>query len=110
MLSCGNKHDSPIGYSLLEKIENSIILADKTYNSKKIRAKLTENNSKLVSSSKKNALNPIDYDKYLYKECYIVECYFKKIRELRRIATRYDKLQLMYKIFLMIETLMIYLK
>lgn len=110
MLSCGNKHDSPIGYNLLEKIKNSIILADKAYNSKKIRAKLTENNSKLISPPKKNALNPINYDKHLYKERHIVECYFQKIKEFRRIATRYDKLQLMYKMFLMIATLMIYLR
>ena len=32
------------------------------------------------------------YDAHLYGERHLVECFFNKIKHLRRIATRYEKL------------------
>ena len=33
----------------------------------------------------------IAYDKHLYKERHLVECFINRLKQFRRIATRYDK-------------------
>ena len=41
-------------------------------------------------------MTPRDYDKHIYKERHLVECFFCKIKEFRRIATRYEKLKITF--------------
>ncbi len=40
---------------------------------------------------KKNRLATIEYDRHLYKERNVVERYFARVKQYRRVATRYDK-------------------
>ncbi|MCC8416955.1 MAG: transposase, partial [Rickettsia endosymbiont of Bryobia graminum] len=40
---------------------------------------------------KKNRVNPIDYDKHLYKARHLIENFFAKLKQYRAIATQYDK-------------------
>jgi transposase len=35
---------------------------------------------------------PPEYDRHLYRERHLVEIFFNRIKHLRRVATRYDKL------------------
>jgi transposase len=39
----------------------------------------------------RNRLNPIPYDKHLYKSRHLIENVFAKLKQYRAIATRYDK-------------------
>lgn len=110
ILSAGNVHDSKLAEELLFGMEAKAVLADKGYNSKKIEALIKEMNSEVVIPPKKNAINPRDYDKHLYKERHVIECFFQKIKESRRVATRYDKLQIMYKNFVLIACCLVWLK
>ncbi len=73
------------------------LLADKGYDSDAFRKELTSKNITPVISGRKNRLIKIDYHKELYKERNAVERFFGRIKEYRRIATRYDKTALMYK-------------
>ncbi len=56
-----------------------------------MRQKLIENKCEVVIPSKKNRLNPIPYDKELYKARHLIENFFAKLKQYRAIATRYDK-------------------
>ena len=40
---------------------------------------------------KKNRKEKIGYDRHLYRERNVVERFFARIKEYRRVATRYDK-------------------
>ncbi|MEZ4529276.1 MAG: IS5/IS1182 family transposase, partial [Desulfobacterales bacterium] len=44
--------------------------------------------------------NPQDYDRHLYKERHPVECFINKIKHVRRIFFRFDKLAGRYLPFL----------
>ncbi|TKI59307.1 transposase [Brevibacillus antibioticus] len=37
------------------------------------------------------------YDKYTYKERHLIECFFNKMKNYGRLATRYDKIASMFK-------------
>jgi transposase len=52
-----------------------------------------------VVSPKKNRKKPREYDKELYKQRNEVERMFQRLKRFRRIATRYDKLDLMFSGF-----------
>ncbi len=54
-------------------------------------AVIADQNAQCVIPSKTNRKVKIEYDHHLYKERYVVECYFGKLKRYRRVATRYDK-------------------
>ena len=57
-------------------------------------------NFKPIVPPKKNRKNPWDYDKELYKARNEIERDFRLLQGFRRIATRYDKLDVMYGSFI----------
>ena len=50
------------------------------------------------------------YDKDLYKERNLIERMFNKLKHFRRVATRYDKLDIAYIAFVSIAALYLWLK
>ena len=50
------------------------------------------------------------YDKALYKERNLIERMFNKMKHFRRVATRYDKLDIAYMSFVLISGIYLWLK
>ena len=50
------------------------------------------------------------YDKHLYKERNLVERFFQKIKNFRRVATRYERLARNYLTMLQLAATIIWLK
>jgi transposase len=67
------------------------IVADKAYGSAKIRQQIADEGALAVIPSKSNACNPIPHDKNLYAMRNIVERFFCKMKDMRRLATRFEK-------------------
>jgi transposase len=68
------------------------LLADKGYDTDAIRAFLKERGVKPVIPGKANRKKKIRHDKKTYKGRNVVERCFCRLKDFRRIATRYDKL------------------
>jgi transposase len=68
------------------------LLADKGYDTNTIRAFLKERGIKAVIPGKSNRKKKIRHDKQSYKNRNVVERCFCRLKDWRRIATRYDKL------------------
>jgi transposase len=58
---------------------------------------------------RKNRNESRDYDRELYKERNLVERLFQKLKQFRRIATRYDRLGRNYQAMLYLASSMIWL-
>jgi transposase len=71
-------------------LEDAIM--DKGYDSNHIRDKLRQHDMNPVIPPKSNRKEPIDYDKAKYRLREKVERFFNRLKQFRRIATRYDKL------------------
>jgi transposase len=67
------------------------IVADKAYGSAKIRQQIKDEGALAVIPSKSNARKPIPHDKNLYAMRNIVERFFCKMKDMRRLATRFEK-------------------
>lgn len=91
-------------------IQGSRILADRAYGSKEIRNYITEHNAEYVIPPRQNSKNPWSVDWWLYKERHLVECFFNKLQQFRRVATRYDKLATSFLSFVYIGAIAILLK
>ena len=108
-LSAGNVNDSTVTIDVLShvKLSGSNVLGDKAYGTVAIRDYITSKEATYTIPSKTNALNPWKCDFYVYKERHLVECFFNKLKQFRRIATRYDKLASSFMAFIYIASILI---
>jgi transposase len=99
-LSGGNEHDAPEGRKLLERLgkqdKNIPLGMDKAYEGDETRDAAIRLNLTPVVPPKTNRKEPWDYDKEIYKRRNIVERLFRRMKEYRKIFTRYDKLDVMF--------------
>lgn len=86
------------------------MLADKGYDSDAFVAVIKGNGATAVIPPRSNRKTPRDYDKDIYKERNLVERLFQKLKEYRRVATRYERLALNYMTMLNLASTLIWLK
>ena len=67
------------------------LLGDKGYDSNWFRAALIHRGITPCIPPRKNRKVQIDYDKQLYKQRHNIENVFGRIKDWRRVATRYDR-------------------
>ena len=68
------------------------LIGDKAYDSAELRCELHERGSKSVIPNKSNRKQPFSFNNRLYKLRWRIENAFNRLKDFRRIATRYDKL------------------
>ena len=93
-LSSGDIHDENIADDVLDHVDlnDTIVQADKAYGSYRLREYIANRNADFCIPPKSNTVDPWFCDYFQYKERHLVECFFNKLKENRRIATRFDKL------------------
>ena len=93
VLTPGNTADCVMAEACVSLIPGVCeLLADKGYDTDAFRTFLKENRIKPVIPGKSNRKKRIRYDKQAYKGRNVVERCFCRLKDFRRIATRYDKL------------------
>jgi putative transposase len=83
--------DSPHLPGLIAGIAAAAVLADKGYDSDANRAAIRRQGAEPCIPPRRNRAAPIAYDRHLYAERNVVERYFARVKQYRRVATRYDK-------------------
>ena len=108
-LSAGNIHDSTLAVDVLSHVElsGSNVLCDKAYGTVAIRDYITSQGATYTIPPKANTRNPWECDFHVYQERHLVECFFQKLKQFRRIATRYDKLASSFLAFVYIAAILI---
>lgn len=94
MLTGGEVHDSKMMEPALDELEikGSFVLGDKAFGSKRNREYLSARGAQYCIPPKGNNPNPWECDYWHYKERHLVENFFMKIKEYRRVAMRFEKL------------------
>jgi transposase len=87
----GQRHDSVGVEPLITGIEFAALIADKAFDNNAVRAELNERGTLAVIPSKGDRKAPIPHDADMYKWRHLIENCFQRLKEFRRIATRYDK-------------------
>ena len=68
------------------------MLGDTAYDSANLREELDEHGTKPVIPNHCNRRQPFTFNKRLYKLRWRIESAFNRLKDFRRIATRYDRL------------------
>jgi len=83
--------DSPRLPGLIAGAATTAVLADRGYDSDANRAAIRAAGAAPCIPPRKNRAVPVVYGRHLYKERNVVERYFARVKQYRRVATRYDK-------------------
>lgn len=87
----GQRHDSVGVAPLIQDLDFAALLADKAFDMDWLRAELDERGATAVIPPKANRAGHIACDFHMYGWRHLIENFFCKLKEFRRIATRYDK-------------------
>jgi transposase len=110
ILTAGQVHDSKQAEALIAGFDFDKLLADKGYDSNRFREVITAAGGEAVMPSNRARSQAIPYDTEVYKERNLVERFFNKIKQCRRVATRYDKLAANYLAFIKLASIRIWLR
>ena len=93
LLTAGNINDISIARALL-KAAGPVrqLIADRGYDANHLRRFLAEQQAEAVIPSTKSRRKPIPYDVVAYKDRNRIERMWCRLKDWRRVATRYDKL------------------
>jgi transposase len=93
LLSGGEAHDCPPAQRLIRRTKAAEkLLGDRAYDSAALRQWLDDRGTKPVIPNKSNRKQPFSFDKNSYKQRHRIENAFCRLKDFRRIATRYDRL------------------
>jgi len=87
----GHRFDTVGVAPLIKDIEFGGLIADKAFDSDTIIADMNARRAKIVISQHPRRSQPLDIDKEIYKWRHLIENFFSKIKEFKRIAMRSDK-------------------
>ncbi|WP_170149419.1 transposase [Rhodoplanes roseus] len=68
------------------------LIADKAYDANSRRRLLADSGAKAVIASTTSRKQPISYDRIAYRRHNRIARMFSRLKDFRRVATRYDKL------------------
>src|SRR5947209_14871476 len=100
LLTGGEAHDCPVAERLICRVKPSKrIIGDKAYDSAELRAQLDERGTNPIIPNRCNRKQPFTFSKRLYKLRWRIESAFNRLKDFRRIASRYDRLARNYLTF-----------
>jgi transposase len=93
LLTPGNVHDVTAAPELLAQLKGArYVLGDKGYDSDALRALIRQHDARRIIPGKANRKRKIPLDKDRYRSRHLIENAFCRLKDFRRVATRYDKL------------------
>jgi putative transposase len=93
---------------LLKGINADNVLADRAYDSNAIADWIIQHQSAVVIPSKKNRKVKREIDPEIYKNRNRIERLFCRLKQFRRVATRYEKLAKRYAMFVLITAAIVW--
>lgn len=95
---------------LIDGIKAERVLADRAYDADSLCDKIEAQGGLVVIPPRRHRKNPRKYDRIAYKNRWSIEGFFAKLKQWRRIATRYDKLAANFLGFIKIASIMMWIK
>lgn len=108
--SPGQRNDIAYAHDLIDGFEANATIADKGFDANHLIDKIAATGAEVVIPPKRNRKDQRQYDADLYKERNIIERFFSKLKQFRRVATRYDKLLANFMGFVKLAAIAIWLK
>ena len=109
-LTAGQKGDAPQAEALLQGLPADVVLADAAYDSDRLRDIIARKRAKAVIPNNPSRTRKYDLDRALYAERHLIECCFAKLKQFRRVATRYEKTARNYAAVVTLAAIVLWLR
>ena len=109
-LTGGERHDSTQAPDLIADLAFERVIADRSYAAASFIALIHQQGAEAVIPPHPRAHAQRAYDKWLYRERHLVECFINKIKHFRRVFSRFDKLGPRYLAFVQFASALIWLR
>jgi transposase len=109
-LTPGQQADVTQGPALLEGQNPSLVIADKGYDSDALVGDIEAQGAEAVIPPRRNRTEARPYDAHYYRERNLVERFINRIKQCRRVATRYEKTARNYLAFVQVAAILVLLR
>ena len=110
-LTTGEAHDNRLVAKLLSRLKSgAMLLAGRGYDADWIRALISQHSAWANIPPRRNRKEALCFSPYLYRARNLVERFFNKIKQCRRVAIRYDKLAANYLAFIQLASIRLWLR
>jgi len=91
ILTAGQRGDAPQAVSLIQDLPAETIMADIAYDADHLRQAIAEKGAVAVIPNNPSRAQKHPLDRDLYAQRHLVECCFSRLKQFRRVATRYEE-------------------
>jgi transposase len=109
-LTPGQAADITEAESLLKGHEFRAAIGDRGFDSKKLVHYIESRGAEAVIPPRSNLRDQREFDRHLYKERNLVERFINRIKQFRRVATRYEKTARNFLAFVQVAAIMVLLQ
>nr|WP_092938782.1 IS5 family transposase [Rhizobium sp. 9140] len=110
VLAPGHRGDVIFGKALLDGLRPRHVIADRAYDAEHFHDTILDAGATPVIPPRPGRRRPHACNWRLYRERNLIERFFAKLKQFRRVATRYDKLLVNFRGFVLIAAITIWLK
>lgn len=105
----GHRGDVLHGAALVDDLGAAHVIADRAYDADHFRATIAAMKAKAVIPSRPDRSSRIPCDFRLYRERNVVERLIGRLKNFRRVATRYERVLAFYRGFILIAAICLWL-
>ena len=109
-LTAGQKGDAPQADALIEDLPADVVMADAAYDSDRLRQAIADKGAVAVIPNNPSRTRKYPLDTDLYKERHLIECCFSKLKQFRRVATRFEKTARNYRAVITLAAIVLWLR
>ena len=110
ILTAGQRGDCPQAYSLIEGLAAEVVLADAAYDADPLRQAIAEKGAVAVIPNNPSRARKYPLDKHLYAQRHLIECCISKLKQFRRVATRFEKTARNYLAVVTVAAIVLWLR
>lgn len=109
-MTAANESDIAQAEALLAGHTPEAVIADKGYDKKALVDEIESRGAEAVIPTQKGRKEQRAVDRHLYKERNLCERFWSKVKQYRRVATRYEKKAVNFLAFVQVAAVMVMLK
>jgi transposase len=109
-LTAGHKGDAPQADALIEALPADIVMADTAYDSDRLRNAIADESAVAVIPNNPSRAQKYPLDKHLYAQRHLIECCFSRLKQFRRVATRFEKTAENYRAVVTIAAIVLWIR
>jgi transposase len=110
LVTAANESDIAQAKTLLADHEPEVVIADKGYDKAALVAAIESRGAEAVIPTQASRKQQRPYDRHLYRERNVCERFWSKVKQYRRVATRYEKKAANFLAFVKVAAIMVMLK